>query len=156
MKPQSSSGTSHKHGGNFMFCRACGSPLDEGNDTCPNCDTPDPADVSNALLNAHQPQTVTASPYLNVYGTYKPQKPEVKDEGFMWGILGWFVPIVGLILFFVWNNTKPKSAKAALIGALIYWLLFGITVVILAIVAVVIGLDVFYAILNSGFGWLLW
>ena len=36
----------------------------------------------------------------------------------LWGLLGFFVPIVGLILFIVWNKTKPKEAKAAGIGAL--------------------------------------
>ena len=36
-----------------------------------------------------------------------------------WGILGFLIPIVGIVLFFVWKDTKPKSGKVALIGALI-------------------------------------
>ena len=44
---------------------------------------------------------------------------EEENNSFLWGILGFFVPIVGLILFILWNNTKKKSAKAAGIGALI-------------------------------------
>lgn len=44
----------------------------------------------------------------------------VQDNGgFGWGVLGCCVPIVGLILFIVWKDTKPKSAKSAGIGALI-------------------------------------
>ena len=39
--------------------------------------------------------------------------------GFLWGLLGCCIPIVGLILFIVWKNDKPKTAKAAGIGALI-------------------------------------
>ncbi len=39
--------------------------------------------------------------------------------GFAWGLLGFVLPIVGLILFLVWNDTKPKTAKAAGLGALI-------------------------------------
>ncbi len=39
--------------------------------------------------------------------------------GFGWGLLGCCVPFVGLILFLMWYDTKPKSAKAAGIGALI-------------------------------------
>lgn len=39
--------------------------------------------------------------------------------GFLWGLLGCCIPIVGLILFLVWKDQKPRSAKAAGIGALI-------------------------------------
>ena len=42
------------------------------------------------------------------------------DSGsFGWAVLGFFVPLVGLILFLVWAQTKPKSAKMAGIGALV-------------------------------------
>lgn len=34
--------------------------------------------------------------------------------------LGCCIPIAGLILFLVWKDTKPKTAKAAGIGALVY------------------------------------
>ena len=48
------------------------------------------------------------------------QKSVLKDRGgFGWGFLGCCVPIVGLILFLVWRDEKPKTAKAAGIGALI-------------------------------------
>lgn len=50
---------------------------------------------------------------VNVNGT-----PEDKG-GFLWGLLGCCIPIVGLILFLVWKDTKPKTAKAAGIGALV-------------------------------------
>ena len=36
-----------------------------------------------------------------------------------WGILGCCIPIVGLVLFLVWKDTKPRNAKAAGIGALV-------------------------------------
>lgn len=45
---------------------------------------------------------------------------QVEDKGgFLWGLLGWCIPIVGLVLFLVWKDTKPKTAKAAGIGALV-------------------------------------
>ena len=56
--------------------------------------------------------------------------------GFLWGLLGCCIPIVGLILFLVWKDTKPKTAKAAGIGALISVCL---AVVYYIIVFVVIG-----------------
>ena len=39
--------------------------------------------------------------------------------GFLWGLLGCCIPIAGLILFLVWKDQKPKTAKAAGIGALV-------------------------------------
>lgn len=55
---------------------------------------------------------------------------EEENNSFLWGILGFFVPIVGLILFILWNNTKKKSARAAGLGALIRVI---ITVIIMAL-----------------------
>lgn len=66
------------------------------------------------------------------------QKPEVVDNGgFLWGLLGCCVPIVGLILFLVWKDNKPKTAKAAGMGALVS-VIIGVIYYILAI-AVGIG-----------------
>ena len=36
-----------------------------------------------------------------------------------WGVLGFFIQLVGLILFLVWKTTNPKSSMAAGIGALV-------------------------------------
>ena len=36
-----------------------------------------------------------------------------------WAILGFLFPIIGLILFIVWKDSKPKSSSAAGKGALI-------------------------------------
>ncbi len=46
-------------------------------------------------------------------------KPVVDDGGFLWGLLGGCVPIAGLVLFLVWKDQKPNTAKAAGIGALV-------------------------------------
>lgn len=36
-----------------------------------------------------------------------------------WGILGFFIPLVGLILYLTWRNDQPKNARKAGQGALI-------------------------------------
>ena len=41
------------------------------------------------------------------------------NGGFGWGLLGCCIPIVALVLFLVWNDTKPRTARAAGIGALV-------------------------------------
>lgn len=44
----------------------------------------------------------------------------MEDSGSIgWAVLGFFIPIVGLVLFLVWKNTKPQCAKMAGIGALV-------------------------------------
>ena len=60
-------------------------------------------------------------PYGQPQPTYAmPEQQAVVDSGNIgWGVLGAFFPIVGIILFFVWKNTKPKTAKVSIIGAAI-------------------------------------
>lgn len=64
----------------------------------------------------------------------------VNDKGgFLWGLLGCCIPLVGLILFLVWKDNKPKTAKAAGIGAIV-----GVVVcVIYYILAMVLGLGAY-------------
>lgn len=37
----------------------------------------------------------------------------------LWGLLGFFVPIAGVVLYLVWRFERIKDAKYALIGAII-------------------------------------
>lgn len=73
-----------------MYCRNCGQPIDDNATVCQNC------------------------------GTYQNKNPNVEDNGGIgWGLLGCCIPVAGLVLFLVWKDTKPKTAKAAGIGALV-------------------------------------
>lgn len=65
-------------------------------------------------------------------------KNVVDNGGFLWGLLGCCIPIVGLILFLVWKDTKPKTAKAAGIGALV------------SVILVVIYYIVMFVIIGAG------
>lgn len=58
------------------------------------------------------------------------------NGGFLWGLLGCCIPIVGLVLFLVWKDQKPKTAKAAGIGALVCVI---VSVVFYIIYFVIIG-----------------
>ncbi len=43
-----------------------------------------------------------------------------KDKGGCgWGCLGFFVPIVGLILYILWRDSHPKNAKSSGLGAIV-------------------------------------
>ena len=74
----------------MAYCRRCGAPISDYATTCPSCGAP------------------------------QNSAPPVEDNGgFGWGLLGCCIPIVGLVLFLVWNDTKPRTARAAGIGALV-------------------------------------
>ncbi|GAA0086357.1 hypothetical protein UT300007_27960 [Clostridium sp. CTA-7] len=89
-----------------MFCKNCGKEIDDKASICVHC------------------------------GVSTNSNPAVVDNGgFGWGLLGCCIPIVGLVLFLVWKDTKPKSAKAAGIGALVSVLL----IVLLYVFIFVIG-----------------
>ena len=60
--------------------------------------------------------------------------------GFLWGLLGFCIPIAGLILFFVWKESKPKSAKAAGIGALV-----SVVIAVIYYILMAVGLVAFSA-----------
>ena len=74
----------------MAFCKNCGKEIDDKAVICPHC------------------------------GVSQTTQPQVVDNGgFGWGLLGCCIPIVGLILFLVWKDNKPKTAKAAIIGAIV-------------------------------------
>ena len=74
----------------MAYCRRCGAPISDQAMVCPSC----------------------GEPQYSV--------PPVQDNGGIgWGLLGCCIPIVGLVLFLVWKDQKPKTAKAAGIGALV-------------------------------------
>lgn len=51
---------------------------------------------------------------------YPPYYQKPVDQGsFGWSILGFFLPMIGLILYLVWKDEKPISSKQAGTGALI-------------------------------------
>lgn len=96
----------------MSYCKNCGKEMNDNTTFCPNC---------GASQNAASSQT---------------SQPTVVDNGGIgWGLLGCCIPIVGLILFLVWKDNKPKTSKAAGIGALVGVIL----AVLYYIVIVVIG-----------------
>ena len=48
-----------------------------------------------------------------------PAPAQKSGSSFGWAVLGFFIPLAGLILFLVWGQTRPEDAKAAGKGALI-------------------------------------
>lgn len=92
----------------MAFCKNCGNQIEDNAATCPNC------------------------------GASQNTTPQATDNGgFLWGLLGCCIPIVGLVLFLVWkDNTKPKTSKAAGIGALVGVILMILYYILIAVVGV--------------------
>ena len=100
------------------YCPKCGKLLEDRAQYCPSCGT--------ALNNYHAPSNYSS---MNVY-----------DSGSIgWGILGFFIPLVGFILWLAWMDVKPKSAKMAGLGALISLALGVISTVLIFILMVAVA-----------------
>ena len=89
-----------------MKCSSCGNNLKEGVAFCPNCGT-----AVNNIQNEFDNKNLSSDVNNNT------QVQEGSPVG--WGILSFFFPIVGLILFLVFKNDKPKASKVSGICALV-------------------------------------
>lgn len=90
------------------FCYNCGNALDEKSYICTKCGV--------------------------VVGKNKVEKKvstSNDNAGFGYGVLGFFFPLVGLILYLCWKNEKPNTAKSVGKGALIN-VIVGVVIYIIA------------------------
>ena len=96
------------------YCSNCGNKISENSEYCVYC-----------------------GKNLKEESTY--QNNNVSDEGgFGWGFLGFMFPVIGLILYLVWKNEKPKTAKSVGKGALISFV-SGIVLYILMFIIFIFG-----------------
>ncbi|MBR6472962.1 MAG: zinc-ribbon domain-containing protein [Firmicutes bacterium] len=140
-----------------MYCRNCGEQLSDYDRVCPACGTPvDRSSVggANAQNESANRTTYQDGPQTYQYNgaehqTYNYSGPEYQgsyDSGSPgWGVLGCCIPLVGLILFLVWKDSKPRSAKAAGIGALIGVIAIALFYVMFLILGLSLG-----ALVSSG------
>lgn len=106
------------------YCSNCGNKVDNEAYVCPKC---------GVLLK----QT-----HVNSFDT----------GSFGYGILGFFFPLVGLILYLCWKDERPSSARIAGKGALISVIIN----VVLCFIAFILGFFVFSNIdtnINNGYNY---
>lgn len=74
------------------------------------------------------------------------QSQQIDSEGSTvgWGILGFFIPIVGFILWLIWKDEHPARAKSAGIGCLVS--------ICLGVVGVILYVVLVFVILGIGVG----
>ena len=127
-----------------MYCERCQKDYDEFTLICPQC-------WGSTSDKEEQPVPVKAPPYTP---PYSPQTPPYTQQGYsymppqyvapqyapytppqtdnptaVWKVLGFFVPLAGLILYAVWKDEKPLTARAlgkfALLGFIVNFLVSG-------------------------------
>ncbi|HIU61528.1 MAG TPA: zinc ribbon domain-containing protein [Candidatus Coproplasma excrementigallinarum] len=98
-----------------MYCKNCGHQLDDNAIYCPACG------VATDNFYKNRPNGNTAGPNYGANGGYAPPPPvnPADTAGIGWSVLCFFFPVVGLILFLVWQDTLPLRARACGKGALI-------------------------------------
>ena len=82
-----------------MYCRYCGKQIEEDARFCPYCGS-----AQQEERQAPPPRQRYVDPN------------DAPSGGF--AVLGFFFPVVGLILFLVWQDTMPQRAKSCGKGAL--------------------------------------
>lgn len=122
-----------------MFCKNCGNKLEENAVVCPNCG----ADV--VLGEAISEESAIPKEAITEYSEASKQTVKEDKPNIFVNILSLCcVPILGIVLFFVWKDSQPKAAKSALIFSLIN---IGLGI-ILSIIFFVFG--VFASIMDAG------
>lgn len=97
------------------YCPSCGEKLDSDYSVCPHCGqtlVEEPSDVQGS--NTH---------------------PLHHDAAFPWGLIGFIIPLLGLVLFLVWKEERPIASKAAGTGALVNVVVLTLIVMFLATAA---------------------
>ena len=116
-----------------MYCRYCGKQIEEDARFCPYCGS-----AKQEERQAPPPQQRNVD--LN----------DAPSGGF--AVLGVFFPVVGLILFLVWQDTMPQGAKScgkgALTAGIVSASLVLLTFIAIAVIAAIgIGMHGAYAAL---------
>ena len=97
----------------MKYCSNCGNMITNNGAFCPECGARIVAEVTPNTDN---------------------------EPNFGYALLGFFLPIVGIILYFMWKNEKPGKAKSALRGALFDLTVLGAILLLILLVAVKGGL----------------
>lgn len=96
---------------------------------CPNCGT---------QVRDDQDVCLSCGKSLKLGGSKKAVQEEGSTTGY--AVLGFFVPIVGLILYLIWKDERPRASLSAGKGALIGFIVGIVSYIIFVILLSLSGL----------------
>lgn len=101
-------------GGRFMLCKNCHTRVEADAVICPNCG-------ANLVLDeAIESESFGSVGAITEYPTEKATVVKEDKPNVLVNILSLCcIPVLGIVLFFVWKDTQPNAAKSALIFSLI-------------------------------------
>lgn len=100
-----------------MYCTHCGKEIADDAQFCTFCGAPVDG---NTQEKTTQESVNNDQAYYQSQGyqsSVQTKNPDSASVGFT--ILSFFIPIVGIVLYFVWKNQCPNKAKPCLYAALI-------------------------------------
>ena len=102
-----------------MFCSNCGKQLEDGDKVCGFCGK----QVVHTVGNENTIRNATVE---NTTNTNELDEPSTGIN-----VLCFFIPVIGLTLYFAWKSMYPKKAKAALKVAVIGFLVWTVLSIVL-------------------------
>jgi len=97
------------------YCTNCGGEVNQFAAHCPECGAPQNKNNSRPVQSSNQPD----------------------NGGFLWWMLGFCVPIAGLILYIIWKDERPRTAKSVGWGAL--WSVIFTVIIYVIYFVIIIG-----------------
>ena len=128
-----------------MYCGQCGNRIDNETEICPFCG-------SRVARPPRQP--AGAQNTGNTWGQtgYGNTSNSVSSgENAAFWILGFFIPLAGLIIYLVYENSNPQRAKSAGKGALIGFIVGVVLTVVLPVVLTVLSIVFTFALTTGTF-----
>lgn len=145
-----------------MYCSFCGNEIPSESAACPHCHKVlNNSDINNTaytfngmpyMPNSARQNQQPYNPYQPPYNPNPYQFIDYSPAGAGIKVLSFFIPLAGIILYFVDRDRKPNSAKSCLKMALIsigiqvaLWILWFLFVILIASVGISSGFDSEYA-----------
>lgn len=92
-----------------MYCHQCGKEIADDSKFCPYCGTQLKGETTQGYYQPLQDQPQ--------YQYQQTPYSRIDDEpNFGYALLAFFIPIVGIILFAIWNHEYPLRARSCLKG----------------------------------------
>lgn len=138
-------------GDNSRFCRYCGADLREGASKHEQGGT-DAADGQGAHekksddlfgFNAQNGGQQGSGGYNAPPPQYTRYTDPDDRRSVGFGVLGFFIPLVGFILWLVWRDSMPQRARSCAIGALVGVIVYVIFAIISVALSLTFAADIF-------------